>query len=59
MNTLDVPSSCMNYASGSLPLHTHLRAAELIFMFYRMLNIGFIAMMFFGATCELPDGMFT
>ena len=49
----------MNYASGGLPLHTHLRAAELIFMFYRMLNIGFIAMMFFVATCELPDGMFT
>ena len=42
MNTLGVSSSCMNYASGGLPLHTHLRAAELIFMFYGMLNIGFV-----------------
>ena len=59
MNTLGVWSSCMNYVSRGLPLHTHLHTTELIFMFYRMLNIGFIAMMFFGATCELPDGMFT
>ena len=59
MNTLDVPSSCMNYASGGLPLHTHLHAVELIFMFYGMLNVDFVAMTFFGATRELPDGMFT
>ena len=59
MNTLGVSSSCMNYTSGGLPLHTHLRAAELIFMFYDMLNIGFVAMAFFGATRELPNGMFT
>ena len=59
MNTLGVSSSCMNYASGGLPLHTHLRAAKLIFMFYGMLNVGFVAMTFFGATHELPDGMFT
>ena len=44
---------------GGLSLHTHLRAIELIFMFYGMLNIGFVAMTFFGATRELPDGMFT
>ena len=49
----------MNYASGGLPLHTHIRATELIFMFYGMLNIGFVAMTFFRATHELPDGMFT
>ena len=59
MNTLGVSSSCMNYASGGLPLHTHLRAAELIFMFYGMLNVDFIAMKFFGETRELLDGMFT
>jgi len=59
MNTLGVLSSCMKYASGGLPLHTHLRAIDLIFMFYGMLNIGFIAMTFFGATRELPNGMFT
>ena len=44
---------------GGLPLNTHLRAAELIFMLYGMLNIGFITMMFFEATHELPDGKFT
>jgi len=49
----------MNYASRGLPLHTHLHAVELIFMFYGMLNVGFIAMTFFGATRELPNGMFT
>ena len=59
MNMLGVSSSCMNYASRGLPLHMHLRAAELIFMFYGMLNVGFVAMTFFGATCELPNGMFT
>ena len=59
MNTLGVSSSCMNYASGGLPLHIHLRATELIFMFYSMFNVGFVAMTFFGATRELPDGMFT
>ena len=59
MNTLGVSSSCMNYALGGLPLHMHLHAAELIFMFYGMLNVGFVTMTFFGATYELPDGMFT
>ena len=49
----------MNFASGGLPLRTHLHAAKLIFMFYDMLNVGFVAMTFFGATRELPDGMFT
>ena len=49
----------MNYASGGLPLHTHLRATELIFMFYSMLNIGFVAMTFFRDTRKLPNGMFT
>ena len=44
---------------GGLPLHMLLRTAELIFMFYGMLNIGFVAMTFFRATHELPDGMFT
>jgi len=56
---LGVSSSCMNYASRGLPLHMHLRAAELIFMFYGMLNVDFIAMTFFGATRELLDCMFT
>ena len=59
MNTLGVSSSCMNYASGGLPLHMHLCTTKLIFMFYGMLNIGFVAMTFFRATHELPDGMFT
>ena len=49
----------MNYVSRGLPLHTHLHTTELIFMFYDMLNIGFVTMMFFGATHELSDGMFT
>ena len=59
MNTLGVLSSCMNYASRGLLLHMHLHTTKLIFMFYGMLNIGFITMTFFGATRELPDGMFT
>ena len=49
----------MNYTLGGLPLHMHLHAAELIFMFYGMLNIGFVAMMFFRDTHELLDGMFS
>ena len=28
-------------------------------MFYGMLNVSFVAMTFFRATCELPDGIFT
>ena len=59
MNTLGVSSSCRNYASRGLPLHMHLRAAELIFMFYSMLNVGFVIMTFVGATHEPPDGMIT
>lgn len=54
MNTLGVSSSCINYALGGLLLHTHLRAAELIFVFCGMLDTGFIAMTFFVATRELP-----
>ena len=44
---------------GLAAAHTHLCATKLIFMFYGMLNIDFVAMTFFGATHELLDGMFT
>jgi len=36
-----------------------MRAAELIFVLYVTLNVGFIATAFFEATCMLPDGMLT
>jgi len=33
--------------------------AELIFVLYVTLNVGFIATTFFEATCMLPDDMLT
>lgn len=57
---LGVSTSRINYASGGLnPPRTHPRAAELIFVLYDTLDAGFVAMMFFGATYELPDGVLT
>ncbi|XP_066361125.1 germin-like protein 5-1 [Miscanthus floridulus] len=59
MSTLGVSISRINYASGGLnPPHTRPRAG-LIFILYGTLDVGFVAMTFFGATCELPDSALT
>ena len=59
MSMLGVSISRINYASGGLnPLRTRPRAG-LIFIPYGMLDVSFVAMMFFGVTCELPDGVLT
>ena len=57
INTLGISSSCINYASGGLnPPRTRPRAG-LIFILYGTLDVGFVAMTFFGVTCELLDGV--
>lgn len=42
-NTLGVSSPCINHVSGGLPLYTRLLSAELIFVFYGMLDDGLVA----------------
>jgi len=44
---------------GPEPAAHALCAAELIFILYYTLDISFVAMTFFRATCELPDGVLT
>ena len=57
MSTLGVSISRINYASGGLnPPRTRPRAG-LIFILYGTLDVGFVAMTFFGVTCELLDGV--
>ena len=59
MSTLGVLISRINYASGGPnPPRTRPRAG-LIFILYGTLDVGFVAMTFFGVTCELPDGVLT
>ena len=57
MSTLGVSISRINYASGGLnPPRTRPRAG-LIFILYGTLDVGFVAMTFFGVTGELLDGV--
>ncbi|XP_066344062.1 germin-like protein 5-1 [Miscanthus floridulus] len=59
MSTLGVSISRINYALGGLNPPRTRPLAGLIFILYGTLDVGFVAMMFFRVTCELPDGVLT